>query len=122
MKILYVENHESFAKSVIQTFLPDHDVMICPTVAEALSLLGQSAWDVVLIDYDLDDGKGDEVARVASALPNKPRLIACSSHERGNQAILGAGAEMICSKMDIKMIGQFLPPATDTRSQPEIDS
>lgn len=113
MDILYVENHAGFAKSVIQMFLHEHKVTVCPTVVEAIVHLKQSDWDVVIVDYDLDDGKGDQVAQFAKDLQPKPRIIAASSHERGNRAILDAGADAICSKMKFRDIANFLGNDSD---------
>lgn len=108
MKLLYAENHERFAETVVAQFLPEHSVTVCPTVSEAVARLSTDSWDAVLIDYDLDDGKGDVIAWFASGLRPRPRLIACSSHERGNQAILTAGADAICGKMEFHRINEVL--------------
>lgn len=62
MKILYVENHEVFAANVIRLFLTQHDVTVVPSVARALEARAATTFDMMLVDFDLDDGKGDALA------------------------------------------------------------
>jgi PleD family two-component response regulator len=65
MRILFVENHAVFAQTVASTFLAEHSVEVVPTVSAALAAVGAREYDAALVDYDLDDGKGDEfVARL----------------------------------------------------------
>lgn len=61
MRILFVENHAPFAQVAIAQFLAGHDVIVAPSLAAARAAKGP--FDVVLIDYDLDDGKGDVLVR-----------------------------------------------------------
>ncbi len=63
MRILLLENHVTFATTVIATILHDHDVVHVTTVAEALRALAHAAFDVALVDYDLDDEKGSNFVR-----------------------------------------------------------
>jgi CheY-like chemotaxis protein len=60
--ILFVENHETFARTVAESFLPDQDVLFVGTLAEARRVLAaRQDFDAVLVDYDLPDGKGTEL-------------------------------------------------------------
>ena len=63
MKILFVDNHPEFTSTVIECFLRDDEVVVVPTVTAAKECFHGSWFDVVLVDYDLDDGKGDEFVR-----------------------------------------------------------
>ena len=108
MKILYVENHARFARIAVATFLNAHDVEIQPSVAAALKTLKFKVFDAILVDYDLDDGKGDVVVQVAAPLQPRPRIIAVSAHEEGNAALVVAGADAVCGKLRFASIGQFL--------------
>jgi CheY-like chemotaxis protein len=65
-RILFVENHQVFAHTVIEQFLSNHEVVLVATVAEAKQALTTS-FDVVLVDYDLPDGKGTEVVDALNA-------------------------------------------------------
>ncbi|MBA4388884.1 MAG: response regulator [Verrucomicrobia bacterium] len=108
MRILFVENHAQFVNVVTRNFLGGHEVTPVPSLAGAWALLTEETFDVVLVDYDLVDGKGDELVRKikASSLPVK--IVAVSAHDRGNTALREAGAEAVCSKMTFSGIGSVL--------------
>jgi len=108
VKILYLENHIIFAQQVIQQFLASHQVTVAPTLATARQALAACRYDVVLSDYDLDDGKGDEFVRECRAAHPRLPVVAVSSHEAGNSALLRAGASAVCSKMEFERIQQVL--------------
>jgi DNA-binding response OmpR family regulator len=113
MKILYLENHAVFAQQVSRRFLMEHRVTVVPTLSAARQELMTSGYEVVLSDYDLDDGKGDVLVReVRAAYPDLP-IVAVSSHEAGNAALLGAGASAVCSKMEFHRIAQILAELTN---------
>ena len=104
MKILLVENHPHFSKAVVKEFLSEHDVIVVPSVEGACAQLLGGEFDLFMSDYDLDDGKGDEFVRHLRASGNEKPVIAISSHDRGNSAILAAGANVVCSKMEFRKI------------------
>ena|ERR1051325_5467737 len=106
MRILYVENHAVFAQNVIREFLSGHIVVVVPTIAAAEDALRSSAFDLLLVDYDLDDGKGD--ALIKRLGPHNMKIIAVSSHEHGNSALLTAGAADVCSKMMFNEIQEVI--------------
>ena len=102
MKILFVENHAVFAKIVTETLLNQHTVRIVSTLSKAWALLSQDDYDVVLVDFDLDDGKGDELVKKIRAQNWPVKIVAVSSHERGNLALQKAGADAICGKLTFR--------------------
>ena len=108
MKILFVENHSIFAKQVISCFLSDHEVTVLPSLNAARVSLGKNHFDAILVDYDLDDGKGAELVRELREQGSRLRIIGVSSHDRGNAALLDAGADAICSKMNFDHIQEIL--------------
>ena len=99
-RILFVENHAVFADQVVRTFLHEHEVATVPSLAAARVALASGAIDVVLVDYDLDDGKGAELVEELNTLRERPLLVAASSHDAGNAAMLAAGADAVCAKME----------------------
>jgi CheY-like chemotaxis protein len=104
MNILYLENHAVFAAQVTRQFLAAHRVTVVPSLAAARTLLASGNYDLILSDYDLDDGKREEFVRECrAALPCLP-IVAVSSHEAGNAALLRAGASAVCSKMEFDRI------------------
>ena len=104
MKILYVENHAIFAAQVCRQFLSTHIVQIVSSLADARESLAANTYDVLIVDYDLDDGKGDELVRMCRTLHPKMKIIAASSHEDGNAALVKAGASAVCGKMEFDRI------------------
>lgn len=104
MRILFVENHARFAEIVVRQFLAEHEVTITGTLAGARALLADTQFEVVLLDYDLDDGKGDVLLPELKALNPPPWVVAASSHAAGNEALQRAGADVVCSKTDFARI------------------
>ncbi len=108
-RLLLVENHEAFAQLVTQQFLADYDVEVVKSVRGALAALkADTNYDYILVDYDLDDGKGDEVVRAASELAPSASVVGVSAHETGNQRLREAGAVATCAKRDFAQIGDIL--------------
>jgi len=109
MQILYVENYAIFSRTVVRTFLRDHVVNVVPSLAAARSALAGGDFDVVIVDYDLDDGKGDTlVAELVQGPPPRPRIVASSSNADGNAALRRAGADAVCPKTRIAKINTVL--------------
>jgi DNA-binding response OmpR family regulator len=108
MNILYLENHAVFAEQVIRQFLAAHRVTVVPSLAAARSILASDSFNLVLADYDLDDGKGDAFVRECRVTHPRLPIIAVSSHDAGNAALLKAGASAICGKMKFDQIQQVI--------------
>lgn len=108
VNILYLENHAVFAEQVTRLFLSEHCVTVVPSLSAARSLFASSRFDLVLSDYDLDDGKGDEFVRECRATHPRLPTIAVSSHEMGNAALVAAGASAVCGKMEFDRIGEVI--------------
>jgi CheY-like chemotaxis protein len=109
VNILYLENHAVFAEQVTRQFLGAHRVTVVPSLAAARSSLASGGFDLVLSDYDLDDGKGEEFVRDCRAIHPLLPIIAVSSHEAGNTALIAAGASAVCSKLEFDRIQQVIP-------------
>lgn len=89
-------------------FLSEFHVTIVPSIKSATEAVNQSSFDIALVDYDLDDGKGDEfIAYLIRAGIDLP-CIAVSSHENGNSALVKAGAVSVCSKMHFSKIASVV--------------
>lgn len=116
MKILYVENHPVFAKTVVTQFLSGHEVATVPSVSQARLTLSQAHFDLLLVDYDLDDGKGEELIREIRQLNSKLLIIGVSAHAAGNQALKQAGANAICGKMEFDKIQEVIERVFEHRN------
>jgi DNA-binding NarL/FixJ family response regulator len=108
MQLLWVENHAGFVRSAGKAFLTAHSVTVVASVAAAKVALSEKRFDAVLLDYDLEDGKGTSLIPTLLALPAPPAVIATSSHDSGNQALVAAGAGAVCSKMRFAEIETIL--------------
>ena len=117
MKILFVENHALFAATVVEQFLCSHEVTVVPTVTAALEAVDLAAFDVLLVDYDLDDGKGDRVVRHVCARGIDVTIVAVSARPEGNQAMIDAGADTLCHKRDFARIEREIASAQIARQQ-----
>lgn len=104
MKILFVENDARFARIAMQQFLANDEVVVVPSLKAAREQLQNSRFDVVLLDYDLDDGKGCELMPVVEKLATRPFVVATSSHETGNAALEKSGADAVCGKMHFRRL------------------
>src|SRR5438094_8575253 len=111
MNILYVENHPAFAATVTRQFLSAHSVTVVPSLATARQALADQAFDVLLVDYDLHDGKGDELVKELRASGKAVTVIGVSSHDEGNAALLRAGAVSVCGKTQFDRIQSVIDNA-----------
>jgi DNA-binding response OmpR family regulator len=108
MKILFVENHSIFANQVCREFLSEHQVTVVSSLHLARQEFAANRFDLLLVDYDLDDGKGDELVREIFASNSDVKIVAVSSHDEGNAALMKAGAGAVCSKMHFNKMGDVL--------------
>jgi CheY-like chemotaxis protein len=119
VKILFIENHAIFAKTVINQFLSGHVVTVVPGLAAARTTLESATFDLILIDYDLDDAKGDAlISELRSARKTIP-ILGVSAHEAGNSALLRAGAAAVCSKMHFDRIQDVIDSVMSQRKAAE---
>ncbi|MCG7499705.1 response regulator [Vibrio sp. Of7-15] len=112
MNIFYVENHQAFIAAVKREFLLDHNIHVVGNVCSAKEEFNDS-YDLVLCDYDLDDGKGTEVITHIRKINSKIPIIAVSSHEKGNKLLVKAGANSICSKMEFRLLPNCIRKLTN---------
>ena len=108
MNILYLENHSVFAQQVTQRFLRKHNVTVVPSLSAARLAAAAKPYDLILSDYDLDDGKGEEFVREYRAANPQLPIIAVSSHDSGNASLVRAGASAVCGKMEFERIQQVI--------------
>ena len=108
MRLLWVENHAPFARLAGRQFLAAHDLTLVPSLAAARDALTAGRFDAVLLDYDLDDGKGAELIAFIRQLPERVPVVATSSHPEGNAALVAAGADAVCAKTGFANIDSVL--------------
>jgi CheY-like chemotaxis protein len=98
MRLLWVEDHATFVRVAGRQFLAAHAVTVAPSLAEARHALAERPFDAVLLDHDLPDGAGPTLIEFIRQLPRRPAVLAVSSHDAGNRALLAAGADGACPK------------------------
>lgn len=98
LRILFVENHAVFARTVSEEFLAGFEVTVVPSLAEARRQIATEAFQAILVDFDLDDGKGDALVAELRAQGFAGRVIAVSARDEGNAKLAAAGADAICPK------------------------
>jgi DNA-binding response OmpR family regulator len=98
VRVLYVENHAEFARVACAQFLLGHEVLVTPSLQGAREHLASGTFSALLVDFDLDDGKGDELVREVRATGWRGAIVAVSATEQGNLALLDAGADVAVPK------------------------
>jgi CheY-like chemotaxis protein len=119
VRLLWVENHAVFARLAGRQFLAGHDLTVVGSLASAKAVLAERAFDAVLLDYDLDHGKGVSLLDFIRQLPAVPVVIAASAHEEGNALLVAAGADAACPKGRFAEIGAVLDRVFATRGRAE---
>ena len=117
MKILFVENHTVFAEIVRAKFLGGHEVVTVPSLASAREALAAQSFDAILLDYDLDDGKGVDLLLELRASGNRVPVVAVSAKAECNQVLVAAGASASVSKLEfgkIVAVLKSLPTSSET--------
>jgi CheY-like chemotaxis protein len=117
LRLLWVENHPTFPRLAGRQFLSEHAVTVVACLAEARRALAEQPFDAILLDYDLDDGKGTALLPFIEQLPCRPVVIATSAHEAGNEALVRAGADAVCGKLRFAEIGAVLVGAVTARGR-----
>ena len=118
MRLLWVENHVGFVRVAGRQFLAAHELTVVPSIAAARDALATEVFDAVLLDYDLDDGKGADLVAFIRQLVAVPAIIATSSHEDGNAALLAAGANAVCAKAKFAAIESVLTSVLSPKKSP----
>ena len=103
-----VENHATFAQIVCAQFLAAHEVVVVGSLAAAREAYEVGRFDAFLVDFDLDDGKGDVLVRELRRSGFCGRIVGISSHEAGNAALIAAGADASCPKAAFASIARSL--------------
>jgi DNA-binding response OmpR family regulator len=85
VRILMVENHETFAATITGEFLQELHVVRTGSVLEALDLFRTAQFDVALVDFDLDDVKGDIFIRRVREMRSAFPIVAISARDDGRR-------------------------------------
>lgn len=90
--------------------------MFARTAASArATLAAEPAFDAVLVDYDLPDAKGTTVIRHLRSAGFAGVVIAISAKDDGNAELRAAGAQAVCKKAQLHLIGVLLEETSAAR-------
>lgn len=118
LRILFVDNHPELTQTVIEVFLREYEVVVVATISAAKERFQGSRFDVLLVDYDLDDGNGAELVTWVRAAGSDAKVVAVSARERGNEALVAAGANVVCAKTSFARIQTVLRDLLETPASP----
>lgn len=112
--ILYVEDNDDLRESVAMVLeAPDREVAVCATGEEALELLAQRDWDILMTDISLPGIDGTELARRLTQARPEQWVILCSGHEVGPQsAALGPHVRALTKPFDLEDLEHLLDKVT----------
>jgi DNA-binding response OmpR family regulator len=100
MRILFVEDDESISATLTESLAWHFVVDNAYTGAEALELLFQNAYDLVLLDYSLPDVEGSQLYEQIKAIDQTAKVLILTGHDEPEFKItmLDAGAEDYVTK------------------------
>src|SRR5262249_32335727 len=112
-KILFVHNHvmgshEIFARMAVEQFLGANEVTVVPSLAVAHRALEAQGFEALLVDYDLADAKGDALIRALRVGGSRVAIVGVSSKDEENQALLEAGADATCERLEFHNLPALL--------------
>ena len=94
--ILIIDDDKAFAKIIAaQANAMGIDVAFVPSVTKARAIKCLAHIDLLLVDYDLDDGTGFEAAEHFLKLAKEKPVVMISSTDRPRQDKLGASPNII---------------------------
>ncbi|MBL0159128.1 MAG: response regulator transcription factor [Bryobacterales bacterium] len=101
--VLLVDDHALFRESLARLLAVSSDIRItaqCGTVEEALHLIASRPFDLVLLDYELGDRRGNEVVAAArsSGFTGKILIVTVGLTLAEVRAMIGAGVSGIFLK------------------------
>lgn len=89
MRVLVVDDDQHVVRALSRMVrLLGHTANVATSVRAATTVLGQETFDVVLLDFQLDDGTALDLVTVCRALHPVPRMIAITGAALGRDAFL----------------------------------
>ncbi len=97
-RILIIEDEMELSGLLKRFLIKRHyDVICAETLTKAMLLLQSDAFDTIILDNNLPDGKGVDFIPVINRIQNKPKIIAMSALGIRDEA-LKAGASFYIEK------------------------
>ena len=112
--ILYVEDNDDLRESMAMALeAPDREIAVCASGEEALALLAQRDWDILMTDVGLPGIDGTELARRLTQTKPQQWVILCSGYALGAQsAALGPHVRALTNPFDLDALERLLDKVT----------
>ena len=108
-RILIVEDDPDNLETLGLLFTTwQYDVRLAESGERAIALATVEPVDLVLLDMGLPGIQGEEVARILTALPSPPYIIAYTGYERLERAALEAGCDAFVVKPSLERLAALL--------------
>ncbi len=100
LRILLVDDHLLFAKTLHSVFSPDSDVTICQLGMDGLMQIVNNKYDVVLLDINLPDIDGCKILNLIQKLKQPPPVLILSGENNAQvvRDLKQSGAKGFCHK------------------------
>jgi len=108
MKILFVEDNEEFQLCVVRDYLFDHEVDSAYDGSEGIKLFDHNFYDLVLLDYQMDQVHGPDVVSHIREVNKLIPVIAVSMEDRLNEELLKLGATAALAKRHMTKLVQLI--------------
>lgn len=108
-RVLIIED-ELELSGLLKRFLvkKHYDVFCAENLSKALNLLKSNAFDAVILDNNLPDGKGIDLIPSINVLQNHPNIIAMSAMQVQDEAISAGASYYIEKPISMAKIYQLL--------------
>lgn len=102
-RILVVDDHNLFRESLVRLLDSEPDFCVvsqCASVASAIDILGRTAVDVVLLDYDLGEERGTDLLHEINTAKSaaKVLMVTAGMSHRITRDVLSAGVAGVLFK------------------------
>jgi CheY-like chemotaxis protein len=99
MKSILIVDDNELLSDALQSLLEDdgHTVSCCHNGLDAIEILKEQNFEVILTDYRMPDMKGDVVCKLLREYQHDVFIIGCSSDNR-DKDFLSAGADIFIRK------------------------
>lgn len=113
MKILFIEDNLEFQHWVINDFLQDHDIVSSIDGSGGIKAFDEESFDLVLLDYQMDEVHGPEVIRYIRNKDGDIPVIAMSMEDRLNEELIVLGATAALAKRFVDQLPMLITEVCD---------
>jgi DNA-binding response OmpR family regulator len=113
MIVLVVEDDEPIRRVIVAGVPPDFEVRSCATGIEGLRSLTSEHVDILVTDLDVPNVSGEQLVRVARALPWPIGVVVMSGHVDRLEACRGMADSVLAKPFSLSSLRAALRRASD---------